>query len=125
VKYPYTTQYFPPFPTLQVSLYNPEEALRTAVTNALIDTGADGTLVPLIYLRQIVAPVLTAARIRSHWGEWRMAQMFLVDIELADMVLPGMFVVGDELGNALVLGRDVLNRLPLLLNGPELYTVLR
>jgi hypothetical protein len=32
--------------------------------------------------------------------------------------LPGIEVVGDDLGNEILLGRDVLNRLRLLLDGP-------
>lgn len=34
------------------------------------------------------------------------------------MTLPGVYVVGDDLGEEIVLGRDVLNRLRLLLDGP-------
>ena len=32
--------------------------------------------------------------------------------------LPGIFVVGDEQGDEIVLGRDVLNKLRIFLDGP-------
>ncbi len=118
MKYPYDTSYQPPFPVIRVVLYNSEEELRTATENALLDTGSDGSLVPIAYLRQILAPTLTDTRIRSHWGEWRPAQLFLVDLEIDNLRLPGIFVVGDEQGNEIVLGRNVLNRLRILLDGP-------
>jgi predicted aspartyl protease len=88
----------------------------------LLDTGSDGTLVPITYLRRILAPVLTNTRIRSHWGEWRPVQLFVVDVVIDGLRLPGIFVVGDEQGDEIVLGRDVLNRLRLLLDGPAQTT---
>ena len=122
MKYPYDTSYQPPFPVVRVVFHNSEEGLRTAAENALLDTGSDGSLVPIAYLRRILAPALTDMRIRSHWGEWRSAQLFVVDLELDSLRLPGVFVVGDEQGDEIVLGRNVLNKLRLLLDGPANIT---
>lgn len=118
MKYPYDTSYQPAFPVVQVVLHNGEEGLHTAAESALLDTGSDGSLVPIVYLRQILAPVLTDTRICSHWGEWRSAQLFVVDLELDGLKLPGVFMVGDEQGDEIVLGRNVINKLRLLLDGP-------
>jgi predicted aspartyl protease len=85
---------------------------------ALLDTGSDGSLVPIAYLEEILAPPMADTHIRSHWGEWRAVQLFAVDIELGNLRLPSVFVVGDEQGHEIVLGRNVLNRLRLLLDGP-------
>lgn len=106
-------------------LTNAEEELRTGAMNALIDTGSDGTLVPMALLEDILAPVLSETRIRSHWGEWRAVQFFLVDIELNGLTLPGMLVVGDDTGDEIVLGRNVLNRLHVALDGPAQMTEVR
>ena len=51
MKYPYDASYQPPFPVARVVFYNSEEGLRTAPENALLDTGSDGSLVPIVYLR--------------------------------------------------------------------------
>lgn len=49
----------------------------------------------------------------------------MVDLELGSLTLPGVFVVGDEQGDEIILGRNVLNELRLLLDGPaELTEVL-
>ncbi len=125
MQYPYDQQYEPPFPVAPVVLHNSEEELRTETIEALLDTGSDGTLVPIVHLRQILAPPMIDTHIRSHWGEWRSAQMFVVDIELAGLRLPGVFVVGDELGAEIVLGRNVLNKLRVLLDGPSALTDFR
>lgn len=118
MKLAYDARYQPSFPILPVVLHNSEQGLHAAVRNALIDTGSDGSLVPVRYLREILAPALTDTRIRSHWGEWRSVQLFVVDLEMASLRLPNIFVVGDEQDDAIVLGRNVLNKLRLLLDGP-------
>ena len=118
MKFPYDSNYQPPFPAVQVALHNREEGLQTSARSALLDSGADASLVPIVFLREIVAPALTDTRIRSHWGEWRLAQLFVVDVEIEDIMLPGIFVVGDEQGDEIVLGRDVLNKMRIFLDGP-------
>lgn len=125
MKYPYDTVYEPPFPAAPVVLRNSEEGLRTEKVQALLDTGSDGSLVPIAYLEEILAPPMADTHIRSHWGEWLAAQLFAVDIELGNLRLPGVFVVGDEQGNEIVLGRNVLNKLRLLLDGPAGQTDIR
>ena len=122
MKHPYSTRYQPAFPSVPVVLHNGDKGLRTGAENALLDTGSDGSLVPISFLRQISAPALTDTRIRSHWGEWRPAQLFVVDVELNSVKLPGVFVVGDEQGNEIILGRNVLNKLQLMLDGPANLT---
>ncbi len=122
MKYPYDASYQLPFPVVRVVFHKSAEGLHTTTENALLDTGSDGSLVPIAYLRQIFAPALTDTRIRSHWGEWRSAQLFVVDLELDGLRLPGVFVVGDEQGDEIVLGRNVLNKLRLFLDGPANLT---
>lgn len=51
MKYPYSTRYQPSFPVVQVVLRNSDEELHTATEVALLDTGSDGSLVPIAHLR--------------------------------------------------------------------------
>lgn len=117
--YPYLDTYYPPAPTLEVMLGYPEESLRLGPFMAMIDTGADGTLVPQIWIDELGAPFVDDIRIRSHWGEWRNVQIFTVDLGIGPLRLPAIEVVGDETGNEMVIGRNVLNKLRLLLDGPK------
>ncbi len=91
--------------------------------NAIIDTGADATIVPVRYLRQIAARRSFEATIRSQWGERRRVYLYLVDLQLETLTLPGIYVVGDDQGDEVVLGRDVLNRLRVLLDGLDLLLI--
>ena len=55
---------------------------------------------------------------RSHWGEWRFVKIGVIDMALDGILLPAVEVVADEKSDIILLGRNVLNRLILLLDGP-------
>jgi predicted aspartyl protease len=118
MSHPYLDTYYPPMPALEIQLGYPEEALTLGPLTAIVDTGADGTLVPQSLVDEIGAPLVDEVRIRSHWGEWRDLQLFTVDVGIGQAILPAIEVVGDDQGKEIVLGRNVLNRLKLLLDGP-------
>lgn len=61
---------------------------------------------------------------RSQWGERRRVLLYLVDVKIGEITLPGIEVVGDELSTEIVLGRDVLNRLRVLLDGVDEVTTI-
>ncbi len=89
--------------------------------SALLDTGADATLIPT----KMIAPMgLAEGRriaIRSHFGERRLARLYVTTMTVEHVRLPGIYVVGDA-GSEIILGRDVLNKLPLFLDGPSQQT---
>lgn len=125
MKFPFDATYDPPFPAIEVVLRNDDRDRRTDVLPALLDTGSDGTLVPVDRLWEIRATPLSDARIRSHWGEMRRVQLFSVDIQIDQVVLPSVVVVGDEQGDEIILGRNVLNKLTAVLDGPRNSTEIR
>ena len=115
----YLDDFYPAMPALVLHLGYPGERLAVGPITALVDTGADGTLIPQPLLDEIGAPLVDSKRIRSHWGEWRQVLVFAVDVAIDDLRLPAIEVVGDEVGSEIILGRNALNRLSLLLNGPR------
>ena len=119
MSYSYSHDYFPPAPVVSITLIAPAERLRTNTLSALVDSGADGTLVPVDYLNEIHASPTTERFVRSQWGERRSVLMYLVDVQVGALTLPGIEVVGDDMSQEVILGRDVLNRLRVLLDGPR------
>ena len=117
--YRYSRNYYPPAPIVEVTFVSVAENLRVGPLPAFVDSGADGTLAPADYLDGIRAPSTVEMSVRSQWGESRRVLLYLVDVQIGDVTLPGIEVVGDEASNEIVLGRDVLNQLRVLLNGPE------
>ncbi len=117
---PYSQEYFPPAPVLLVSLAKAEEAPRLGPYSALIDTGADGTFVPTPLLEELGIPIIYMTNVRTYLGEKiRRVPVHRVDLIFFNSIrLPSIEVVSDDWGDQIVLGRNVLNRLSLLLDGP-------
>lgn len=116
----YNRDYFPPFPQLPVILDSHDE--RFGPLMALLDTGADVTFVPTHLLEKVGAIESIQAQIRSHFGEVQPVQLYLTGIHVAGVHLVSLYVVGDDDGEEIILGRDVLNKLPLFLDGLQLHT---
>jgi predicted aspartyl protease len=114
----YSNDYVPAAPIAEISLVTAAESRRTQTLIAFVDSGADGTIIPSSILSEIRAPVTDERLIRSQWGERRRVLLYLVDVQIGDILLPGIEVVGDQLSDEIILGRDVLNRLHLTLDGP-------
>ena len=125
----YSRERVPAAPVLRVRLSQPGEMLRSEAMPALIDTGGDFTIVPLNWLLQIDAPEVRLAYLRGLWSEQRPVTLYLVDLHLDTGVLPGVEVIGideddieTEEDREVVLGRNILNQLILLLDGPGQQT---
>ncbi len=117
--YHYSHHYYPPALMADLTVISVAEGLRVGPLSAFIDSGADGTIIPIRYLDEIRAPSTTEMTIRSQWGDRYHVLLYLVDLQMGDITIPGLEVVGDEIANEVILGRDVLNRLQLLLDGPR------
>jgi hypothetical protein len=69
-------------------------------------------------IRQLKAGVVTFKTVRGYTGGRRNVRTYLVDVDVAGLTLPGIEVVGDDAADQVLIGRDVLNKLRLLLDGP-------
>lgn len=119
IEFPYDDTYSPPTPVCQVSFSVARTAQSVGPLGAILDTGADGTLVPQRYLDAIGARRVMETGLRSQWGERRVVYLYLVTLHIGEIELPGTYVVGDERSDEIVLGRNVLNHLKIWLDGPE------
>ncbi len=115
----YSRNYFPPAPIAQVTFINGSTNQSTGLLPALLDTGADATLIPFHYLEDIRAPEMYRMSLRSQWGESRQVMLYLVNLQVGDVLLEDIEAVGDELSDEIILGRDVLNQLWVFLKGPQ------
>ncbi len=69
-------------------------------------------------IRKVGAEKVDQAALRSQWGEHRAVTLYAVALEINQYHFSAVRVVGDEIGNEVILGRNALNRLRLLLDGP-------
>lgn len=119
---PYAQTYKPPAAVIEVSLAAPGLTETVGPFTALIDTGADTSLVPKSVLLALGAPSLFEAQLRSPWGELHPVVVYLADILIGAERYPGIEVAADETDTEFILGRNLLNKLSLLLDGPHQVT---
>jgi hypothetical protein len=110
----------PPAPVVDVSLRNPQDGKIVSGVILLLDTGADITLLPIKAVGQLGVALLPNKEYElvgfdGHASYAHVAELLM--IWLGKGFRGRYLVVDKEYG---ILGRDVLNHLALLLNGPLL-----
>ena len=103
---------------MEIRLIAPPHSTAYGPISAFVDTGADATIVPIDIVRQLRAGVVTLKTVRGYTGGRHTVRTYLVDVVVGSLTLPGVEVVGDDATDEILLGRDVLNKLRLLLDGP-------
>lgn len=104
-------------PVVEVKLGKGGEVAPGNPRLALIDSGADGTLVPIDLLEQVGARQVGTARIWGIVGQSEIADVFLASLQVGPHTLNAVRVVADLEGDEIILGRNVLNHLVVTLNG--------
>jgi predicted aspartyl protease len=119
MRYPYDSRYDPPMPVVEVALAAPGSDFSLGPLSSAIDTGADITIVPTEYLRQLNAPVVASGYLLSPWGGRYSVKVYEVSIRVGGHDLYGVEVASEPSGREVLLGRNVLNQLDLRLDGPN------
>jgi hypothetical protein len=115
-----TAQFEPPAPLAQVTLRNPDTGTISSDVPMLLDTGADVSLIPHTSL---VTLGLTASQDRlyeliSFDGSISYAPVVQIELLFCNRTFRGQFLVIDQ--GFGILGRNVLNSLELIFDGPNL-----
>lgn len=112
--------FYPPAPLASVTLRNPENGEMVSDVLMLIDSGADVTLAPqqaVILLGVNIDPD-AGYEVTGFDGRKSVAQVVSLDLVFLKRVFRGRFlVINQEWG---IVGRDVLNHVSVLLDGPRL-----
>ncbi|MFN0073114.1 MAG: retropepsin-like aspartic protease [Chloroflexota bacterium] len=98
----------------------PGESFSGEPIVALVDTGADATIIPYHHLSMLGLQVDGRTYLRAFGGARRAVDLYFVDIEIAGLRLPALEIVGGDMSDECIVGRDVLNRLYVVLDGPRL-----
>ncbi|MGH9382158.1 MAG: hypothetical protein ACRD2Z_16335 [Thermoanaerobaculia bacterium] len=82
----------------------------------LVDSGADCTLIPPSMARSLRLPAVGSIEIEGVGGGGGIATVYAAFLEMAESrFLARLAAFGDEL----IIGRDLLNRVVILLDGPR------
>jgi hypothetical protein len=116
----YDTGRNPPAPLAEVTLRIPADRSTLPGVLMLLDTGADATLLPREALARIGAKPaeVPPMELESFDGSRSTAELVDVALEFAGKSFEGLYPVID--GDEGVLGRDVLNHLAVVFDGPDL-----
>ncbi len=114
----YDTKYDPPAPMIQigVSHFSANQPQQTII--ALVDSGADATMLPLDFLKQSRASYVEQRVLRGVTGASIQVHRYVAAIHVGNEILRGIRVVGHSSFTEPIVGRDVLNRLQITLDGP-------
>lgn len=124
MKQPYNRQFRPSIPVVTIRLYSSSSDSFSGEYSALVDTGSDASLVPLHKLIELQAEETAPGWLISITGERKPVSLYFVDVYVGNRALSGIRVIADPDAEEVILGRDVLNKLSLFLDGPEANLIL-
>jgi hypothetical protein len=119
--FPYNEEYDPAMPVILVAVDSYSGRLLSTLT-AIVDSGADGTMLPIDVLEAVGAFYEDTVQMRGVLGESERVDRYTVSLQLGGMTLHGIQAVAVPAGAESVIGRDVLNHLLITLNGPAFTT---
>lgn len=112
----YDSDYDPALPIIEVVIESTKTGLKTEPLTSLIDSGADGCIVPVRYLDAIDAEHVRKARMRGVAGVSYIVDLYVVLLHIGEIEVVAR-VAADKNGDELIIGRNVLNQFILTLNG--------
>jgi Retroviral aspartyl protease len=110
----------PPAPVARVTLRDPGNSNIATNVVMLIDSGADITLVPQTSIDELDSSVdpQDSYELKGFDGQRSVAQSVQLDLVFLRRTFRGRFLIINS--DAGILGRDVLNHVAFLLDGPQL-----
>lgn len=120
MKIPFSKDYFPPAPILIVAFALRDESPVMRNIKALVDTGADTTLVPTRLIEDLDAPYQYSGMMRAFVSDsLRRVSVHTIDILIGNIRFPAIDVISDDAGEQVILGRNFLNKMRIVLDGPK------
>jgi hypothetical protein len=114
------TWFDPPAPVAEVSIRSPQTGITQSDVPMLLDSGADVSLIPQSCIEQLGLELIADSvyELMGFDGTTSFAPVVQIELLFLDRTFRGRFLVLDQEWG--ILGRDILNHVPLWLNGPEL-----
>ena len=113
----YDSGYDPAMPVIEIQIRR--RADQPAITlTAIVDSGADATLIPLRYLRQLQARKGQTKWLSGTAGGRYEVDLFTLSVQVGQHTPHYLDVVGTEHQDEVIVGRDLLNQFIVTLNAP-------
>jgi hypothetical protein len=112
-------QFEPPAPVADVIITHPVSSANSGVLRGKLDTGADLSVIPEFLVLQLSLGVRSHIWVRSFDGSFSQRPVYYVRFRFEGHDLPTMRCIAADRRNVLV-GRNVLNRFIIILDGKNL-----
>ena len=115
-----TTLFAPPAPLARVTLRAPDTGATLPEVRMLLDTGADATLLPRAATDALGVAVIQGQQyeVIGFDGSLSLVPVVRVEMLFLDRTFRGQFLLSEQEWG--VIGRNVLNAVPILFDGPHL-----
>lgn len=115
---PYSTEFDPPAAVIDIQMTGVVHPRPRVTVSAILDTGADMTAVPETLVDRLDLFPTGRMVVEDVNGQTTIAHTYMVRLRVANKTISEhkVLLTGLDFG---IIGRDLLNTLYLLLNGPE------
>lgn len=122
-QFDYNYSYDPMMPGLTVRFSVPGISQKSQPYPAIIDTGADATILPQSLLASLGARFVRYQRMVTLTGSVDQVRIYGVTVHIGEYTVYGVRAVGlpaslNPTADEIIIGRDVLNQLRVTLDGP-------
>ncbi len=122
--YDYDSAYIPAAPVVEIRITN-DRTDPVIVRVALIDTGADATMIPISILAQLKITPIDSRFLRTVTGMRSVVDLYPVSIEIGPFRFSNLTVIATNLDSEIIVGRDILEHLIVTLDGLASVTEIR
>ena len=113
----YDATYHPAAPIIEIQIGGYNSVLGQHSLRAMVDSGADATMIPLPILNSIGAVYKESTWMRGTAGGRVEVDLYLAAVRIGSNLIDGLHVVGIPASGEAIIGRDVLSQLVVTLNG--------
>ncbi|VAW43364.1 hypothetical protein MNBD_CHLOROFLEXI01-3745 [hydrothermal vent metagenome] len=110
-------KYYPAAPVIKIGVAKSGQKERSTQIAALIDSGADATMLPVDLLQVVNARYSMTRQMRGVGDRPIAVEMYLVTLFIGEFAFPGIEVIAAAENSEALVGRDVLNQMVVTLNG--------
>ena len=116
-QFEYDRDYIPSAPVIQFEMEGYVSGVAPVQVSALVDSGADGTMIPIDLLQKVGAIYVDSVQMVGVVGNSQIVDRYRIRVRIGDILINGIDAVAIGENESALVERDVLNQLIVTLDG--------